>query len=99
MKFNKLNLKIYIYTGKATTILYYLAVLIIIIPLSIVLVTDTAFNSSFSKIIIGLAGFLFIIGKLLVIINKKKENKNISGDVGILTGITLALISYIINSN
>lgn len=94
-----MNLKIYIYTGKVTTILYYLAVLIIIIPLSIVFVTNTAFDSFFSKIIMGLAGFLFIIGKLLVIINKKKENKNISGDAGILIGITLALISYIINSN
>ena len=99
MKSNKLNLKVYIYTGKLTTILYYMAVLIIIIPTSIVLVTDTTFNSSFSNIVIGIAGLLFIIGKFLVIINKKKENKNISIDCGILIGITLALIGHIINSN
>ena len=97
MKDKKLNLLIYIYTGKLTTILYYLAVLIIIIPVIIVFVTDTPFNSYFSKIVIGTAGIFIIIGKLFVIINKKKENKSISGDIGILTGITLALIERILD--
>ena len=71
VKLNKLNLLIYIYTGKLTTILYYLAVLIIIIPVSIVLVTDTTFSSSFSKIILGTAGaFIIIENKILRNIDK-----------------------------
>lgn len=97
MKDKKLNLLIYIYTGKLTTILYYLAVLIIIIPVSIVLVTDTPFNSYFSKIVIGTAGTFIIIGKIFVIINKKKEDKSISGDIGILTGIIISLMAYLFN--
>ncbi|MDV4152717.1 hypothetical protein R0131_17960 [Clostridium sp. AL.422] len=95
MKDKKLNLLIYSYTGKLTTILYYIAVLIIIIPVSIVLVRDITVSSTFSKIIIGTAGAFIIIGKLLVIINKKKEEKNISVDIGILTGIIIALIGYL----
>lgn len=97
MKDKKLNLLIYIYTGKLTTILYYLAVLIIIIPVSIVLIRDTPFNESFSKILIGISGSFIIIGKLFVIINKKKENKNISIDSGILTGIIISLMAYLFN--
>ncbi len=99
MKLSKLDLMIYIYSGKLTNIAYYMATLIIIIPICIVLVTNTSVNPSFSKILIGISGLFIIIGKLLVVINKKKENKNISIDMGILTGIILALINYILISN
>ena len=99
MKLSKLDLMIYIYSGKLTNIAYYMATLIIIIPICTVLVTDTPVNSFFSKILIGISGLFIIIGKLLVVINKKKENKNISIDMGILTGIILALINYILISN
>ena len=99
MKLSKLDLMIYIYSGKLTNIAYYMATLIIIIPICIVLVTDTTVDSSFSKILIGISGLFIIIGKFLVVINKKKEKKNISIDMGILTGIILALINYILISN
>ncbi|MDU5108036.1 hypothetical protein [Clostridium sp.] len=97
MKDNKLNLLIFIYSGQLTKIAYYIAVLIILIPISIVLIRDTPFNESFSKIVIGISGSFIIIGKLFVIINKKKENKNISIDSGILTGIIISLMVYLFN--
>ena len=97
MESNKLNLSIFIYSGQLTKIAYYIAVFTILIPISIVLIRDIPFNESFSKIVIGISGSFIIIGKLLVIINKKKENKDISVDVGIFIGIALALIGHIIN--
>ncbi len=92
----KLNLLIHIYSGKLTKIAYYIAALTILIPITIVLIRDIPFNESFSKVVIGIAGSFIIIGKLFVIINKKKENRNISVDVGILIGIILVVIDNIL---
>ena len=87
----------YIYNGRLTTVLYYIAALTFIIPTIILSVTNTPVNPYLSRSITGAAGLFFILGRILVIINKKKEKMNISVDVGIIVGITIGIISSIIS--
>ena len=97
LKLRKMDLLIYMYSGRLTIISYCIAILIVIIPIFIVLFIDIPLSSFLSKIIMSSAFFFFILGKLLVVINNKKENKSISGDVGIITGVAITYLSYIIN--
>lgn len=96
MKFNKLDFILYIKTGNLNWILYLMASLIILIPISIVFITDVHFSSSFSKISIGIALIFVITGKLLTLIKKEKGDKSIPGDIGIIIGLLIAFISNIL---
>lgn len=97
LKLRKMDLLIYMYSGRLTIISYCIAILIVIIPIFTVLFIDISLSSFLSKIIMSSAFFFFILGKFLVITNNKKENKSISGDVGIITGVAITYLSYIIN--
>ncbi|MCY6354832.1 hypothetical protein [Clostridium sp. ZS2-4] len=96
MKFNKLDFILYIKTGNLNWILYLMASLIILIPIYIVLITDVHFSASFSKISIGIALIFVIIGKLITLIKKKKGDKSIPGDIGIIIGILIVFISHVL---
>lgn len=95
MKTNKLSLKLYIYTGALTRVLYIISSLIILIPICIVLITNVPFTSLFSKLSLIVAYILILLGKTFSIIKNKFENKNISVDVSILIGLLTAFICFI----
>lgn len=96
IKINKLDLILYIKTGNISRLLYLVALLIILIPITIVFVTDVPFSSTFSKISVNAAFVFVIVGKILTLIKKKKTDKNISVDVGILIGILIAFINHVL---
>nr|WP_246879848.1 histidine kinase [Bacillus suaedae] len=74
--------------------LYLSAALLIFIPISIVLMSDTiTFSSTFSKIVISTGIILVIFGKVLSLLEKRKENKSFSTDIGIITGLLIALVA------
>lgn len=83
-------------TNKLSLILYIMAALIIIIPASYVIITDIPFSSSFSKISIGVANVLVISGKLSTIFKKKKGDKSIPLDLGVIMGLLIAFIFHLI---
>lgn len=97
MKFNKTDFILYVYTGKLSRLLYILTSLIILIPICINLILNISFGSSFIKVSITIAYILILIGKTLIILKNKHENENISGDIGILTGILISFISFLLN--
>ncbi|GKX66747.1 hypothetical protein [Inconstantimicrobium mannanitabidum] len=96
MKINKLDFMLYVKTGKLSLILYLIASLIILIPISIALIADIHFSSNFSRASIGVAFVFVLVGKLLSLIKKKKGDKSIPADVGLIIGITIAFIAYIL---
>lgn len=96
MKTNKLDLILYIKSGNLSWGLYLIASLIILIPVSIVLVTDVPFSSAFSKTSISVAIIFVMIGKTLTILNKKKGDKSIPVDIGILIGMLITLVSHVL---
>lgn len=96
MKFNKLDLILYIKNGDLNWILYLIASLVILIPIAIVFITDNPFSSSFSKISIGIAFIFVILGKLFALLKKEKGDKSIPIDIGIIIGILIAFISHVL---
>lgn len=92
MKFNKLDLILYIKNGNLNWILYLIASLVILIPIAIVLITDNPFSLSFSKISIGIAFVFVILGKFFALLKKEKVDKSIPIDIGIIIGILIAFI-------
>lgn len=98
MSFNNQYFKLQLYSGNLSRKLYICALLIISIPTCIALITDISFGLLFDKISIGVAYILVIIGKLTSILKNKNESKSISGDVGILIGIFIAFVIYILNN-
>ncbi|WP_234123513.1 hypothetical protein [Clostridium hydrogenum] len=96
MNFNKLDLLLYLKTGNLNLILYVIALLIVLIPISIILVTDVPFSSSFSKTSISTALGFVISGKLLALLKKNKGDKSISLDIGIILGILIVFISNLL---
>lgn len=51
------------------------------------------FSSAFSNIIISTAIVLVILGKMLNIYIKRKENKSFVSDVGVIIGIFIVLVA------
>ncbi|GAA0730444.1 hypothetical protein GCM10008905_31760 [Clostridium malenominatum] len=79
-----------------SSILYIIAALLVFIPTSIVLVTEFTFSSFFSKIFLSAALTLIIVGKILTIIKKSKNDKSIPKDVGIIIGLLIVLVSKLL---
>ncbi|WP_138204104.1 histidine kinase [Haloimpatiens lingqiaonensis] len=92
MKFNKLDLMLYIKNGNLNWILYLIASLVILIPIAIVFITGNPFSSSFSKISIGIAFIFVILGKFFALLKKEKGDKSIPIDIGIIIGLLIAFI-------
>ncbi|KGA95943.1 histidine kinase [Alkalihalobacillus alcalophilus ATCC 27647 = CGMCC 1.3604] len=72
--------------------LYFSAVLLVGIPISIALMSDTTFSSTFSQIVISTATFLVILGKFITVFQKRKENKRFAGDIGAIIGLFIVII-------
>ncbi|MBK1812174.1 hypothetical protein JHL18_16245 [Clostridium sp. YIM B02505] len=95
MKFNKLDLILFIKNKNLSGTLYLIALAIILIPASIVMITNNPFSSTFSKISIGIAIFLVIIGKVLSMLKKDKGDKSISIDIGIIIGMLIVFFTHV----
>ncbi|WP_026909111.1 hypothetical protein [Paucisalibacillus globulus] len=76
--------------------LYIIAILLVIIPTIIVLITDIPFSSTFSRSVLSAAIILVILGKMITIIEKRKHTKSFAPDVGIVIGLSIALVLSLI---
>jgi fucose permease len=99
MKNNKLKLNLYLIADKLKLILYLIAVLLIITPIFIVLVTDKGFNQFYSKIFISMAFTFIIIGRILTALKKTLEDSTIpwsiiSSIIGLLIALIWGIIKY-----
>ena len=79
--------------NKLSQILYIIAVVVLLILLILVSVADFTFSGFVGRSITNTAITLFLIGLILTIVQKKKEDKKISADVGIVIGISIVLVS------
>jgi len=93
MKNNKLKLILYEFAVKFRLIFYLMAVLIVFVPIFIVLVTDNAFNSFYSKIFVSTAITFVIIGRILTSYKKTIENGTIHwASIGSIIGLLIVLV-------
>lgn len=88
--------KFNINTNRSSSILYIIAALLVFIPISIVLVTEITFSAIVSKIHISIALVFIILGKILTIIKKGKNDHSIPKDIGIVIGVLIVLISRLL---
>ena len=72
--------------------LYIIAILLVVIPTIIVLITDIPFSSTFSRTVLIVAIILVILGKMITIIEKRKHTKSFAPDIGIVIGLSTALV-------
>lgn len=82
--------------GKLKVFLYLSAALLIVIPTLIVFMSDLPFSSTFSSTVISIAIILMNLGILLTVFQKRKENKNIAGEIGAIIGLSIVLIIHFI---
>ncbi|HLR74443.1 MAG TPA: histidine kinase [Virgibacillus sp.] len=78
--------------GKFRRTLYVSAVLIIIIPIVIVLMSDVTFSPTLSHTMISTSIVLLLLGKMITVFEKKSKNKSYALDVGALIGLVIVLI-------
>lgn len=83
-------------TNKLSFILYVVAALLILIPISIVLVTEITFSSYFSKVTISTALACIIVGRILTLIKKDRKDKTLPIDIGIVMGLLIVLVSRLL---
>lgn len=73
--------------------LYFIAIMCLFIPISIVLMSDNVtYSSTFSNVVITMALVLVILGKMIDIYEKKKESKSYTTDIGIIIGLSIVLV-------
>ncbi|UAL48205.1 histidine kinase [Sutcliffiella horikoshii] len=77
---------------KVKWFMYTVAGLLIVIPTMYVFIFDTGFSSLTSNILISIAILLVILGKLISVIEKKKENRSYAVDIGAIIGLSIVLI-------
>ena len=85
--------------SKFSSILYLIATLIIIIPISIVLVAEVRFSPMFSKMFLSTAVICIIIGKILTVLKKvkiNKKDKSIPMNVGAIIGLLIVFLTNIL---
>lgn len=84
------KLKLYEIAVKWRLIFYLIAVLIFIIPISIVLVTDNTFNFLSGEVVVNIALLSIIIGKILTAYKNTIENRVINwSSIGGITGLLI----------
>ncbi|WP_239094247.1 histidine kinase [Bacillus sp. B15-48] len=65
--------------------------------MSIVLMSDdVTFSSTFSHSIISTAFVLVILGKMITVQEKRKDNKRFASDIGIMIGLSIVLVTRFI---
>ncbi|WP_404461161.1 histidine kinase [Sutcliffiella horikoshii] len=77
---------------KVKWFMYTVAGLLIVIPTMYVFIFDIGFSSLTSNILISIAILLVILGKLISVIEKKKENRSYAVDFGAIIGLSIVLI-------
>jgi len=82
---------------KVKWFMYTVAGLLILIPTMYVIISDTSFSSVTSNFLIFLAILLVILGKLISLLDKKKENRSYAFDMGAIIGLSIVLIIRFIN--
>lgn len=82
--------------GKMRIFFYLCAVLLIVIPTSIVLMTNVPFSSTFSHLVISAALILIILGKLITVIEKRNIGEKIAPELGVIMGLSIVLILKLI---
>lgn len=82
--------------NKLKILLYLSAVLLIVIPILIVFISDIPFSSTFSNTVISTSIVLVILGILITVFQKSKENKIIVGEIGAIIGLSIVLIISLI---
>ncbi|MFC0561520.1 histidine kinase [Halalkalibacter alkalisediminis] len=71
--------------------LYLSAVLLIVIPTIIVFMSDVTFTAAFSSTVIITSIVLVILGKLITVFQKRKENKSFAIDIGAIVGLSIVI--------
>lgn len=69
-----------------------MAILIIAIPIGFKFYTEISFSALFSKMVLGAALLLMMAGKLLDLLNKRRVNKSIAFDIGIIVAMLILSI-------
>ncbi|WP_404431357.1 histidine kinase [Sutcliffiella horikoshii] len=77
---------------KVKWFMYTVAGLLIVIPTIYVIISDTSFSSVTSNILISIAILLVIFGKLISVMDKKKENRSYAVDIGAIIGLLTVFI-------
>lgn len=96
MKNSKLKLRLYEIAIRWRLVFYLVAWLIVLIPISIVIITNNAFNLLSSDVIINTSITFFITGEILTSYKKTIENGAIPwANVGIIAGLLIVLVSDI----
>lgn len=78
--------------NKWKSFFYISALLLIVIPTMMVIVTDVPFSSMFSNSVISTSIILLIIGQSMTIDENRKQAKNVAPNIGIIIALTLVLI-------
>lgn len=78
--------------NKWKSFFYISALLLIVIPTMMVIVTDVPFSSVFSNSVISTSIILLIIGQSMTIDENRKQAKNVAPNIGIIIALTLVLI-------
>lgn len=90
---NKWRLMLYHIAIKWRWITYLFAALIVFIPIGIVIVTDSAFNSFYSKFFVSTAIALIIMGKSLAAYKKTIEYRAVPwADISGIMGLLIVLV-------
>lgn len=87
------KLKLYEIAVKWRLIFYLIAASIVLIPISIVLITDNTFKLFSSEVIVNTALLFIIIGKILTAYKENIENGCINwGSIGVITGLLIVFV-------
>jgi len=74
---------------KVKWFMYTVAGLLIVIPIMYVIISDTSFSSLTSNILISIAILLVVLGKVISVMDKKKEKRSYAADLGAIIGLSI----------
>ncbi|WP_407268820.1 histidine kinase [Radiobacillus sp. PE A8.2] len=72
--------------------LYLSALFLVVVPISIVLITDVPFDSFFSHVVLSIAIILVMLCKTITLFEKRRAKKRFSSDIGALIGLSIVLV-------
>lgn len=96
MKRNKLDFMLFLKLSYLNLILYLIAAIIIILPISIVMVSDITLSETFSKVLISISFIFIAVGKFITFFKKNKGDKTKINDLAVIVGFLIVLISYLL---
>ena len=72
---------------------YIIALIIIIVPTAIVMVSDIGFSDLFSKIFISTALILVVIGRALTACSRSKGDNRLYNDIAVIIALLIIIVS------